>query len=243
MKAYYFQNKILLDFQRPILYNALVTFSINNTPGFIALPGPNSDTLEIAAGPYTELDDIYISYTADLANPFLYLNGPANSRLISSFETLVTIQSSDPVSGNVLNTTQTPLLADFINAYGLTEAILITNPEDSLASSPDEYRLLRALEDAEALYNSYVTVEAAANNLIITAGKRRTILTFARYFLDSRCRRKVVTDDYNKAILELENVLNAVVVPPGTDLYDGSEIAYGSQQLGCDSYFNYCGCH
>jgi phage gp36-like protein len=241
MRAYYNANKITLDFQRPILFNPNITFSINSQAGFIPTPGQNTDTLEIAVSTFNQLDDYYLSYIALPNQPFLYLSG--TDRLISSFEIPVLIGAINQEVINVANTTSSPWISDFIDAYGLTEAILITNPENSAALSPNEYKLLRAFEDAEALYNSYVSVEAAANNLIITAGKRRTILTFARYFLDSRCRRKVVTDDYNSAIKELENALNTVVLPPGTDLYDGSELAYASiipcptQTCGCGYYY------
>jgi phage gp36-like protein len=243
MKAYIElnSNTLLLDFERPVLFNPNVVFKVNDQTAVVG-SGPTTDTLRVDGGLLADSDltDLWVSYEPDPLVPLLYLSGPASDRLVKAFEIPVLITNrTDTLATDVNNTNSSPLISDFIDAYGYQETVTITNPENALAQSPDEYRLIRALEDAEALYNSYLLNEAAANNAIVIAGKRRTILTFARYFLDSRCRRKVVTEDYNNAVLALELAADSVVIQPGTDLYDGSELAYSSQT--CCPQTNCCG--
>lgn len=242
MKAYYKlgSNQILLDFEKPIFQSGIAKFTINNSNNFIATTGPTTDSLFISCPVFTsDLDDIWLSYTKNsLAPNLLYTAG--NNPIVDSFSILVLVSTlGTQGTTSVLNTTLAPLISDFIDAYGLLETITITNPENSAATSPDEYKLIRALEDGEALYNSYITGDAAASKVSITAGKRRTVLTFARYFLDSRCRRKNVTEDYEKAVLALEVASASIIIPPNSDLYNGEELAYSSQSC---LEFKSCGC-
>lgn len=238
MKAYYKigSNEILLDFERPVLINPSAVFKINNVISPLVSAGPNTDTFILTTQAFpSDLDDIWVSYTKNPLNPVLYLSGPVTDRIADSFEILALVTNrNSTVITDVTNTKVAPLVSDFVDAYGLTEAITITNPENALAKSPDEYKLIRALEDGEALFNSYVTNELS--NSIVIAGKRRTILIFARYFLDSRCRRKVVTEDYENAIATLEAAQKPIT--EGSGYYDGSELAYSSQS--CPEI---CGCN
>ncbi len=243
MKAYYQlgSNQILLDFEKPIIQSGTALFKINGVDNFIAAPGPTTDSLLVSSPVFvSDLDDIWLSYTKDpLAPKLLYTTG--TSPTVDSFSTLVLVNNlGSQGTTSVLNTALAPLISDFIDAYGLLETITITNPENSAATSPDEYKLIRALEDGEALYNSYITGDAAASKVSITAGKRRTVLTFARYFLDSRCRRKNVTEDYEKAVLALEVASASVIIPPNSDLYTGEELAYSSKECFLKSN---CGCN
>jgi phage gp36-like protein len=230
MKAFYKvnNNQILLDFERPILQINLPNFLVNDTLQ-IASPGPTSDSLWVNCPSFPSLlDDIDLEFKT---GTLLYLTGPAADRIVKPFLISVVLHSFNPETQAVANTLVIPSVGDFIEAFGYEEAVSITNPENALATSPNEYKLIRALEDAEALFNSYVANEPAAKNVIVFPGKRRAILNFARYFLDTRCRRQNVTDDYLRSIKELKIFNEAAVVVPVIDTtvyYNGDEIAYGS---------------
>lgn len=124
---------------------------------------------------------------------------------VLAFEVLVL--DTTPVDSqvySVLNTGLTPSVGDFVDAFGLREAIDISNPHDSNAKQPDDARILRAIEDAEATWNSELLNAPLAGQLVLQAGKRRTLLTIARYFLDSHCPRKHVVDAYLEVIRNIK---------------------------------------
>lgn len=234
---------LLLDFERPIFQSgAPLNFYINGIQTAAVSPGASTDSLWIEVpsqvGAQNYLDDLVLEYKPETAAPLLYLSGPASDRVVSGFSKIVTIEQISSEIQDSANTSLTPVLGDFIDAYGLEEAIMISNPDNALATSPDEYKFLRAFEDAEALWSTYLLAIDFANRAAINAGKRRTLLIFARYFLDSRCRRKNVTEDYERAIANLTKV-NDTATGPVIDLaiYTGEdEVIYGSQTCGtCDS--------
>lgn len=238
-------NFILLDFGKPVLQVAPPTsFFVNEQPALNVTAGPTTDSLYIyPARTFNALDDIWLKYVSSPANLFLYLTGEPSTRLINSFSVQVFPEQITGESVNLNNTTLSPVIADFIDAYGLEEAIMISNPDNALAESPDEFKFLRAFEDAEALWNTYLSAINLAYRSTIAAGKRRTILIFARYFLDSRCRRKNVTADFNDAVDSLTKVNEglAVVANP-EDLYVNSNaIIYGGQTC-CNICNDNCSC-
>jgi phage gp36-like protein len=230
---------ILLDFPKPLFQvGTLGNFFVNDVAA-TAQPGASTDSLWLDVLPFTSnLDDIWVEYRAEPSSPLLYLVGLPSERVVSSFKVLVIVEQISSEIQTVSNTALSPILGDFIDAYGLEEAIMISNPDNALAQSPDEYKFLRAFEDAEALWNTYLLAIDFANRAAITAGKRRTILIFARYFLDSRCRRKNVTADYENAVENLTKV-NTTAIGTIIDplLYSNAEeIIYGSSNCGtCDS--------
>jgi phage gp36-like protein len=222
-------NKILLDFDKPVLQlNIPQTFYVNDQPVGLVTPGPTTDSLWISPVTANQLDDLQLSYVANQLSPLLYLSGPATDRLIPSFSVPVIIGQAVP------SPSLSPILGDFIDAFGLEEAITISNPDNALATSPDEHKFQRAFEDAEALWDTYLLAVNAANRSIINAGKRRTMLIFTRYFLDSRCRRKNVTADYEAAIDSITRVNDALIEPTPTEgLYGNTdEIIYESYTCG-----------
>jgi phage gp36-like protein len=225
---------ILLDFPKPLFQVGLLSGFFVNDAAVVAQPGPSTDSLWLDVLPFTStLDDIWVEYRAT-PSPLLYLAGLPSERVVQSFKVLVTVEQISSEIQAVSNTALSPILGDFIDAYGLEEAIMISNPDNALAQSPDEYKFLRAFEDAEALWNTYLLAIDFANRAAITAGKRRTILIFARYFLDSRCRRKNVTADYENAIENLTKV-NTTAIGTVIDplLYSNAEeIIYGSSNCG-----------
>lgn len=221
--------RLLLDFDKPILQVGLSTFLVNSVTSTSVLPGPSTDSLWVYFdSSFNTLDDLKLVYTAVV--PMYYLIGLPSERLITAFSIPVIVEQIASEIQNLSNTNLSPVLGDFIDAYGLQEAIAISNPDNALALSPDEYKFLRAFEDAEILYNTYLLAVDLSNQAIINAGKRRTILIFARYFLDSRCRRKIVTLDYENAIETLTKA-NKTTTISGRDLelYGNSdEIVYSS---------------
>lgn len=93
---------------------------------------------------------------------------------------------------------------DFILAYGLKEAIQLTNIDDADANQPNVARLWMAIEDANALIDSYINQSTKAGKLLISSNRRRTSLIIARYYLDTVRRREDVLKDYERAIKELD---------------------------------------
>jgi phage gp36-like protein len=93
---------------------------------------------------------------------------------------------------------------DFVLAYGIKEAIQITNIDDADATQPNTERLWMAIQDANALIDSYINQSTKAGKLLVSSNRRRTSLILARYYLDTVRRREDVLKDYERSIKELE---------------------------------------
>ena len=93
---------------------------------------------------------------------------------------------------------------DFILAYGLREAIQLTNIDDADATEPNTDKLWMAIEDAAALIDNYINQASRAGKLLISSNRRRTCLIIARYYLDTVRRREDVKSDYEMCIKELD---------------------------------------
>jgi len=93
---------------------------------------------------------------------------------------------------------------DFILAYGLREAIQITNIDDADATQPNTDRLWMAIQDGDALIDSYINQSTKAGKLLVSSNRRRTALILARYYLDTVRRREDILKDYERAIKELD---------------------------------------
>ena len=93
---------------------------------------------------------------------------------------------------------------DFILAYGLREAIQLTNIDDADAIEPNTDKLWMAIEDAAALIDNYINQASRAGKLLISSNRRRTCLIIARYYLDTVRRREDVKSDYEMCIKELD---------------------------------------
>lgn len=104
---------------------------------------------------------------------------------------------------------------DFILAYGLKEAIQLTNIDDADATQPNVARLWMAIEDANALIDSFINQSTKAGKLLISSNRRRTSLIIARYYLDTVRRREDVLKDFERAIKELDasTVHNPAIKP------------------------------
>lgn len=104
-------------------------------------------------------------------------------------------RSSDPQSATV---------GDFVLAYGLKEAIQLTNIDDASATSVNEAKLQMAIEDANALIDSYIEQSGKAGRVLITSNRRRTALVIARYYLDTIRRREDIYKDYVESLKQLD---------------------------------------
>lgn len=102
------------------------------------------------------------------------------------------------------NNPRTATPDDFVLAYGLKEAIQITNIDDADATQPNTDRLWMAIQDADSLIDSYINQSTKAGKLLVSSNRRRTSLILARYYLDTVRRREDVLKDYERAIKELE---------------------------------------
>ena len=93
---------------------------------------------------------------------------------------------------------------DFILAYGLKEAIQLSNIDDADAIQPNDIKIWMAIEDATALIDNYIEQAGRGGKLLISSNRRRTALIIARYYLDTVRRREDVKNDYERAITELD---------------------------------------
>ena len=104
---------------------------------------------------------------------------------------------------------------DFVLAYGLREAIQLSNIDDGDASQPNTEKIWMAIQDACALIDNYIMQAGKAGQLLISSNRRRTALIIARYYLDSVRRREDVKNDYEQCLKELTQAtsLETVVRP------------------------------
>lgn len=93
---------------------------------------------------------------------------------------------------------------DFIVAFGLKEAIQLTNIDDGSANTVNVAKLHMAIEDANALIDSYIEQSGKAGKILITSNRRRTALIIARYYLDTVRKRDDVKQDYVEALKQLD---------------------------------------
>ena len=93
---------------------------------------------------------------------------------------------------------------DFVLAYGLREAIQISNIDNADATQPNVEKIWMAIEDSCALIDNYIAGATRAGKILISSSRRRTSLIIARYYLDTVRRREDVKTDYERAITELD---------------------------------------
>jgi phage gp36-like protein len=93
---------------------------------------------------------------------------------------------------------------DFIVAYGLKEAIQLTNIDDAAATSVNVAKLRMAIQDANSLIDSYIEQSGKSGQVLITSNRRRTALIVARYYLDTVRRREDVYKDYENCLKQMQ---------------------------------------
>lgn len=93
---------------------------------------------------------------------------------------------------------------DFIIAFGLKEAVQLTNIEDASATTVNIAKMRMAIEDANALIDSYIEQSGKAGKVLITSNRRRTALIIARYYLDTVRKRDDIKSDYVEALKQLD---------------------------------------
>lgn len=111
---------------------------------------------------------------------------------------------------------------DFILAYGMKEAVQLTNIDDASATSVNVAKLAMAIEDANALIDSYIEQSGKAGKVLITSNRRRTALILARYYLDTVRRREDIYKDYTEALkqLDAERQMTAIRAGHGNSAID-----------------------
>ena len=104
---------------------------------------------------------------------------------------------------------------DFIVAYGLKEAIQLTNIDDAAATSVNVAKLQMAIQDANSLIDSYIEQSGKAGMVLITSNRRRTALVIARYYLDTVRRREDVYKDYDAALKQMQAEMAMTAIRAG----------------------------
>jgi len=101
---------------------------------------------------------------------------------------------------------------DFVLAYGLREAIQLSNIDDADATQPNTDKIWMAIQDACALIDNYIVQAGRAGKVLISSNRRRTALIIARYYLDTVRRREDVYKDYELAIKDLDKATSMETV-------------------------------
>jgi phage gp36-like protein len=107
-------------------------------------------------------------------------------------------------------------------AYGLKEAIQLTNIDDAAATSVNVAKLRMAIQDANSLIDSYIEQSGKSGQVLITSNRRRTALIIARYYLDTVRRREDVYKDYENCLKQLaaEREMTAIRAGNGDSAID-----------------------
>ncbi len=111
---------------------------------------------------------------------------------------------------------------DFIVAYGLKEAIQLTNIDDAAATTVNVAKLRMAIQDANSLIDSYIEQSGKAGQVLITSNRRRTALIIARYYLDTVRRRDDVRQDFENCLkqIQAEMAMSAIRAGNGDSAID-----------------------
>jgi phage gp36-like protein len=111
---------------------------------------------------------------------------------------------------------------DFIVAYGLKEAIQLTNIDDAAATTVNVAKLRMAIQDANSLIDSYIEQSGKAGQVLITSNRRRTALIIARYYLDTVRRRDDVRADFESCLkqIQAEMAMSAIRAGNGDSAID-----------------------
>jgi phage gp36-like protein len=104
---------------------------------------------------------------------------------------------------------------DFILAFGLKEAIQLTNIEDASATSVNIAKLWMAIQDANSLIDSYIEQSGKAGQVLITSNRRRTALIIARYYLDTVRRREDVRLDFENCLKQIQAEMQMTAIRAG----------------------------
>jgi phage gp36-like protein len=104
---------------------------------------------------------------------------------------------------------------DFIVAFGLKEAIQLTNIDDAAATTVNVAKLQMAIQDANSLIDSYIEQSGKAGMVLITSNRRRTALIVARYYLDTVRRREDVYKDYDAALKQMQAEMQMTAIRAG----------------------------
>jgi phage gp36-like protein len=104
---------------------------------------------------------------------------------------------------------------DFVTAFGLKEAIQLTNIDDAAATTVNVAKLRMAIQDANSLIDSYIEQSGKAGMVLITSNRRRTALIIARYYLDTVRRREDVKADYETALKQLAAEMQMTAIRAG----------------------------
>jgi len=104
---------------------------------------------------------------------------------------------------------------DFILAFGIKEAIQLTNIDDAAAKSVNVAKLRMAIQDANSLIDSYIEQSGKAGQVLITSNRRRTALTVARYYLDTVRRRDDVRQDFENCLKQIQAEMAMTAIRAG----------------------------
>lgn len=194
-------NLIEIDFNFPISLQQTTStaFTLNNSEGVsvtsvTTVVGKADKLLLSLSGLFPE--NATLTYTPPLPVllpipipiPYIIGLGLVEPKVLS-FTIPVRQTTAKPFVIDPLTVSNKPTVQDFIDTFGLQEAIFLTQMENGSATGVNEELLSRALEDAE--------FEFALLGAGTTQSPRRAILTIARKLLDNKCPRPDIQKAYS----------------------------------------------
>ena len=93
---------------------------------------------------------------------------------------------------------------DFIDLYGMEEAIEITNLCEPLNDTVDMVKLQAMIDNAKALVLGRLMIANECGRALIKVSAKQLILWISRYIGDSTKSRPFVSEDYDRAIAYLD---------------------------------------
>jgi hypothetical protein len=221
--------EVLVDFGTPVISTGVLPsqFQVTGAP-VVGVTFSGDQYCRLALGKTPPAGDLWLTYEATSGFAQV-LRTAGTAGAVLSFEVLITELSAPEAQTYALSNTEgLPTLGDFIEAYSLREAIEITNSGDATATQPDELKFIRAMEDAEALWNSEVLAASMTSQLLLFPGKRRALLAIARYLLDqSGCPRPHVIAAYQEVLRNIRSTTAGG--SPGAYTGDDDFFYYGVQ--------------
>lgn len=111
-------------------------------------------------------------------------------------------------------------VADFVQAFGETEARESTTLDDASATSPNWSKIEFALEDAYLQCMSADAIACSSGKVLIRLQLRRLMLDIARYQLDVLKQRPDVAKAYDQALAQLATATSKEIceLKPDKDL-------------------------
>jgi hypothetical protein len=91
-------------------------------------------------------------------------------------------------------------IADYVNIYGLQEAIQVSNDDNNSATKINESRMNAELKAAATFLLNHIQISTWSGRALLIGSFNRTQLIIARYFLHNKRKPQAIIYDYEKIL-------------------------------------------